>query len=285
MVSPRAAAAIRSGASGRSGGIHEASHHHPAAGRVRRARAPGHRPPARPTRCGSVAPASPRTRAPRAARATRVAADGTMTPDPAPKPGKQPIDCFYVYPTVSLQPTPNATLDIEPNETGVALAQASRYSLGVQGLRADVPAAHDRRDRRERHRRGGRDRVRRRPGRVARLPRARQPRSRCGADRAFAGRGHAHPTRPARDRQEAEGPQAARRGLPARRERGGAEGTRRRRRLRACTGVPEADADRVRRRVLHLQRDAAGGRDLRTASTAGSTGSGARPRPSPRSSA
>jgi len=59
---------------------------------------------------------------------TRVAADGTMTPAPAAKQQKQPIDCFYVYPTVSLQPTPNANLDIEPNETGVALAQASRYS-------------------------------------------------------------------------------------------------------------------------------------------------------------
>jgi Protein of unknown function (DUF3089) len=60
--------------------------------------------------------------------ATRVAADGTMSREPAPKQRKQAIDCFYVYPTVSLQPTPNANLDIEPNETGVALAQASRYS-------------------------------------------------------------------------------------------------------------------------------------------------------------
>jgi hypothetical protein len=60
--------------------------------------------------------------------ATRVAADGSMTPDRPAKQGKQTVDCFYVYPTVSLQSTPNANLAIEPNETGVALAQASRYS-------------------------------------------------------------------------------------------------------------------------------------------------------------
>src|SRR6476660_6533597 len=60
--------------------------------------------------------------------ATRIAADGTKTVEPAAKPGPRDIDCFYVYPTVSLQPTVNANLDIEPNETGVALAQASRYS-------------------------------------------------------------------------------------------------------------------------------------------------------------
>jgi hypothetical protein len=51
-----------------------------------------------------------------------------MTPERAAKPTSRPIDCFYVYPTVSLQRTVNANLDIEANETGVALAQASRYS-------------------------------------------------------------------------------------------------------------------------------------------------------------
>jgi hypothetical protein len=38
------------------------------------------------------------------------------------------IDCFYVYPTVSDQPGPNATLDIEPAERSSALFQAARYS-------------------------------------------------------------------------------------------------------------------------------------------------------------
>jgi hypothetical protein len=42
--------------------------------------------------------------------------------------GAPPIDCFYVYPTVSTQAGPNANLEIEPQETRVAVAQASRFS-------------------------------------------------------------------------------------------------------------------------------------------------------------
>jgi hypothetical protein len=38
------------------------------------------------------------------------------------------IDCFYVYPTVSDQKTPQATLRIDPEERSVALYQAARYS-------------------------------------------------------------------------------------------------------------------------------------------------------------
>jgi hypothetical protein len=38
------------------------------------------------------------------------------------------IDCFYVYPTVSTQPTANANLTIDPQETAVAVAQAARFS-------------------------------------------------------------------------------------------------------------------------------------------------------------
>ena len=41
---------------------------------------------------------------------------------------KPPIDCFYVYPTVSEQAGPNANLTIEPQETQVAIDQASRFS-------------------------------------------------------------------------------------------------------------------------------------------------------------
>jgi hypothetical protein len=59
---------------------------------------------------------------------TVVAADRTKTvqndvaaPDPK-------IDCFYVYPTVSTQPTVNANLHIDAAEINVALAQASRFS-------------------------------------------------------------------------------------------------------------------------------------------------------------
>ncbi|MGH2894867.1 MAG: DUF3089 domain-containing protein [Solirubrobacteraceae bacterium] len=38
------------------------------------------------------------------------------------------IDCFYVYPTVSDQPTPLANRHIDPEERSVALFQAARYS-------------------------------------------------------------------------------------------------------------------------------------------------------------
>jgi hypothetical protein len=59
--------------------------------------------------------------------ATAIAADGAATPEAA-EAGGQPIDCFYVYPTVSAQPGINADLTIDPAETGVAIAQASRFS-------------------------------------------------------------------------------------------------------------------------------------------------------------
>ena len=45
------------------------------------------------------------------------------------KAAKAPkIDCFYVYPTVSDQPTANANLTIDPVERSIALYQAARYS-------------------------------------------------------------------------------------------------------------------------------------------------------------
>jgi hypothetical protein len=40
-----------------------------------------------------------------------------------------PVDCFYVYPTVSGQPTVNASLDAGFREREVAFAQASRFSM------------------------------------------------------------------------------------------------------------------------------------------------------------
>jgi hypothetical protein len=38
------------------------------------------------------------------------------------------IDCFYVYPTISDQPTPSATRAIDPELRSIALYQAARYS-------------------------------------------------------------------------------------------------------------------------------------------------------------
>ena len=45
------------------------------------------------------------------------------------KPAKNPpIDCFYVYPTVSSKFTENANLEIGPEEKQIAIDQASRFS-------------------------------------------------------------------------------------------------------------------------------------------------------------
>jgi hypothetical protein len=46
-----------------------------------------------------------------------------ITPDTPP-----PVDCFYVYPTVSDDPTANSDLSIDPEERSIALYQAARYS-------------------------------------------------------------------------------------------------------------------------------------------------------------
>ena len=60
--------------------------------------------------------------------ATRVAGDGTTSVEQIAPAADAKIDCFYVYPTVSAQQTVNANLKIDEAETGVAFAQASRFS-------------------------------------------------------------------------------------------------------------------------------------------------------------
>ena len=64
---------------------------------------------------------------------------------------KPPIDCFYVYPTVSEQEGPNANLD--DRTAGDAGRDRPGLALlaGVQGLRADVPAADAEGDQRSDH--------------------------------------------------------------------------------------------------------------------------------------
>jgi Protein of unknown function (DUF3089) len=59
---------------------------------------------------------------------TVIGPTGTRTVERSAPAADPKIDCFYVYPTVSAQPTANANLDIDPAEIGVAIAQASRYS-------------------------------------------------------------------------------------------------------------------------------------------------------------
>ncbi|MBM3672646.1 MAG: DUF3089 domain-containing protein [Actinobacteria bacterium] len=60
--------------------------------------------------------------------ATVVFADGTTEIERATPARKPDIDCFYVYPTVSGQPSTNADLSIDPEIAAIAELQASRFS-------------------------------------------------------------------------------------------------------------------------------------------------------------
>jgi hypothetical protein len=60
--------------------------------------------------------------------ATAVGADGTTTILPGAPADDPPVDCFYVYPTVSRQATVNANLKIDAEEAAVAQAQAAQFS-------------------------------------------------------------------------------------------------------------------------------------------------------------
>lgn len=60
--------------------------------------------------------------------ATVVDAAGASAVQPAAPAADPPIDCFYVYPTVSRQTTVNSNLTIDPEEREVALAQAALFS-------------------------------------------------------------------------------------------------------------------------------------------------------------
>ena len=53
---------------------------------------------------------------------------GTVGVTRATVAARTPIDCFYVYPTVSDQKTPNADLTIDPQERSIAEYQAAQFS-------------------------------------------------------------------------------------------------------------------------------------------------------------
>ena len=63
---------------------------------------------------------------------TVVAADGTLTKETWKANPSAPIDCFYVYPTVSTDPTPNSDMTADPAET-------QRHQAAVRALRVAVP--------------------------------------------------------------------------------------------------------------------------------------------------
>ena len=59
---------------------------------------------------------------------TVVAADGTMTRETFTPNPKAPIDCFYVYPTVSTDTGMNSDMTADPAETNVVLQQFGRFA-------------------------------------------------------------------------------------------------------------------------------------------------------------
>lgn len=91
--------------------------------------------------------------------ATVVAADGTLTRETWSADASAPIDCFYVYPTVSFDPTPNSDMIPGPGENGVVAQQVERLAskckiyaplyrqvtlTALQSLMAGKPMAVDR---------------------------------------------------------------------------------------------------------------------------------------------
>ena len=58
----------------------------------------------------------------------RYTPDGQLLGGDDPRPARRRIDCFYVYPTVSDQPTRFANKRIDPELRSIALYQTARYS-------------------------------------------------------------------------------------------------------------------------------------------------------------
>jgi hypothetical protein len=60
--------------------------------------------------------------------ATVARADGATSTQAFKADPNAPIDCFYVYPTVSRDPTPISDMTVKPEETNVVVQQAARLS-------------------------------------------------------------------------------------------------------------------------------------------------------------
>jgi len=60
--------------------------------------------------------------------ATVISADGSLTTEPWAADPKAPIDCFYVYPTVSTEPTANSGMVPGIGERGVVATQFARFA-------------------------------------------------------------------------------------------------------------------------------------------------------------
>lgn len=87
---------------------------------------------------------------------TRIDRDGTRTVEPVTAATDAPIDCFYVYPTVSDDASPNSDLVPGPAEERVARAQVAPFApvcrifapvyrqITLSALRGDVDGIPDR---------------------------------------------------------------------------------------------------------------------------------------------
>jgi len=60
--------------------------------------------------------------------AVRISADGSRTPEPFQPAADPPIDCFYIYPTVSRDPTPLSDLEAGPEEARAATGNVARFT-------------------------------------------------------------------------------------------------------------------------------------------------------------
>jgi hypothetical protein len=63
---------------------------------------------------------------------TIVAADGTLTREEFKAEPNPAIDCFYVYPTVSSDPSGNSDMNIDPAERGVVRSQFARFGAACR---------------------------------------------------------------------------------------------------------------------------------------------------------
>jgi len=59
--------------------------------------------------------------------ATVVSSDGRLTREAWTANPKAAVDCFYVYPTVSTDPTPNSDMNADPAELNVVRTQFARF--------------------------------------------------------------------------------------------------------------------------------------------------------------
>ncbi len=64
--------------------------------------------------------------------ATVVAASGALTREAWAADPRAPIDCFYVYPTISTDPTPNSDMNPDPAELNVIKQQFARFASKCQ---------------------------------------------------------------------------------------------------------------------------------------------------------